>query len=136
MDLSSIFYVFARAAGGPTPDGIRKMWSKSTLRKCFLYMGAGRLISLPGFFSKAKMEEECFAPCKRSKNTQAAREGRTHEPETPPEVPGDGPVARKSVFRKISPEVIWELRNGLEFTPGELPDDPGSTLDVSENLRF
>ena len=52
-------------------------------------------------------------------------------------MPGDGPVVRKSVFRKKnSPRVILELRNGLEITHGELPDDPRATLENSENLRF
>ena len=57
------------------------------------------------------MEEECFAPCKGKKEgTQAAREGRASEPETPPKVPGDDPVGEKTVFGKNAAEVVLESK--------------------------
>ena len=133
MDLSSIFYVFARAAGGRNSNGIREMWPKSALRRGFLYMGSGRLISLTRIFSTAQIEEEYFARCKRNTNTQAAREGRTHEPETPPEVPGDGPVVRNSAFRKISPRWRLSFEMTLNLSPDNsrmIPDQPWDILKI------
>ncbi len=72
------------------------------------------------------MEEECFAPCKRAKKrTQAAREVRTSEPETPPEAPGDGPVGEKSVFRGTPRKAVLELQNGLPDAPGDFQKASG-----------
>ena len=61
----------------------------------------------------------------RKKGTQAAREVRTSEAETPPRVPGDDPVGEKTAFWKTAAEVMLESKNDLPNALGDSPDDSG-----------
>ena len=91
----------------------------------------------PGFLKQGKMEEECFAPCRRSKTTQAAREGRSSEPGRPPKVPGDGPVGEKSVFRghrqkwflsfEMTSQKLWKNSEMPLDGPWTVPENDFST---------
>ena len=85
----------------------------------------------PRILKQPLVEEECFAPCRRSEKKQAAREARTPEPKTRPETPGDGPVEEKQVFRSTLSEAVlepennsksclWGTREHLWINPGKI----------------
>ena len=86
----------------------------------------------PGFLKQGKMVEERFAPCRRSEQKQTAREGKTREPKTRPESPGDGPVEEKTVFRRTLSKAALELQNNSKTASGELGNASGSTLGKSQ----
>ena len=85
--------------------------------------------SSPRQFSETIPEERAL-PHVGSKSPRA-REGRTHEPETPPEVPGDVPVEQNPVFRETPPKAILKLQNDLPDALGNSPNASGSTLNNS-----
>ena len=115
------------------PRNVLQNWS---LRGLLVHGVRSPDLPHPGFLKQGKMEEECFAPCRRSEKKQAAREGRTREPKTRPETPGDGPVEEKSVFRKTLSKAVLELQNNSKIASGELGNTSGSTLGRSEISDF